>query len=97
MKKLIALWIALKAIEREVGQDAAWIWYSESVYESGRHISKRRAYVEAWFGFIAWRFKFTLCGWFGHKWIDCSSAGPDSGDMDIYCDRCGHSFHHTLY
>ena len=38
-----------------------------------------------------------LCVVHGHAWVDDSSAGPDSGDMDMYCKRCGLSFHHQLY
>lgn len=33
----------------------------------------------------------------GHDLIDRSSAGPDSGDMDCECMRCGQYFHHQLY
>lgn len=32
-----------------------------------------------------------------HKWVDTSSAGPESGDMAAHCTRCGFSFHHQLY
>ena len=32
-----------------------------------------------------------------HDWVDTSYCGPDSGDMSMYCKRCGYSFHHTLY
>lgn len=37
------------------------------------------------------------CRIFGHRWIDDSTAGPDSGNMDMYCPRCGEHFHHQLY
>lgn len=37
------------------------------------------------------------CGFTDHDWIDNSTAGPDSGDMDMYCRRCGKTFHHQLY
>ena len=34
----------------------------------------------------------------GHlKLRDCSSAGPDSGNMDHCCDHCGEYFPVTLY
>jgi len=33
----------------------------------------------------------------GHDIVDRSSAGPDSGDIDCECVRCGRYFHHRLY
>lgn len=33
----------------------------------------------------------------GHKWVDTSHAGPESGSMGAECVRCGHSFHTILY
>jgi hypothetical protein len=38
-----------------------------------------------------------ICRWRGHKLVDCSSAGPDSGDMDHYCERCGQFWSVPLY
>jgi len=38
-----------------------------------------------------------ICRCFGHKIIDCSSAGPESGNMDHYCSRCGAYWQITLY
>lgn len=37
------------------------------------------------------------CWKYGHDLRDCSSCGPDSGDMDHYCDRCGAYWHVPLY
>ena len=37
------------------------------------------------------------CARYDHDWQDCSTAGPDSGNMDMYCRRCGFGFHHQLY
>ncbi len=97
MKKLIALWIALKAIEHEVALDAHRTVYYDHYYDNPRRIGKTAAYIEAWVEFLSWQVKSTMCSWFGHKWVDDSSCGPESGDMDMYCERCGHTFHHTLY
>lgn len=33
----------------------------------------------------------------GHKWVDDSYGGPESGAMAAHCTRCGYSFHHQLY
>lgn len=38
-----------------------------------------------------------LCQTEGHKIRDCSSAGPDSGDMDHECVRCGRYWSVPLY
>ena len=38
-----------------------------------------------------------VCKVNGHKWIDDSYAGPESGSMDMYCERCGLDFHQILY
>ena len=37
------------------------------------------------------------CKTLGHKMIDNSTAGPDTGCVDVYCQRCGYSYHQTLY
>ena len=42
-------------------------------------------------------FRFWLCGKFGHKWVDESYGGPESGYMAATCSRCGESYHHRLY
>lgn len=41
--------------------------------------------------------ELAICQEFGHKLVDCSSAGPDSGDMDHACERCGAYFSIPLY
>ncbi len=38
-----------------------------------------------------------VCFFKGHDLRDLSSAGPDSGNMDHECVRCGLYFHVTLY
>lgn len=38
-----------------------------------------------------------ICKRYGHKLSDCSSAGPDSGNMDHECLRCGHYWSVPLY
>jgi len=39
-----------------------------------------------------------LCEMLGeHLIVDCSSAGPDSGNMDHACARCGRYWHVPLY
>ena len=39
----------------------------------------------------------TVCEIKGHNWEDHSHAGPESGSMDMYCERCGLDFHQILY
>jgi len=38
-----------------------------------------------------------ICKRYGHKLEDCSSAGPESGNMDHGCRRCGEYWHAPLY
>jgi hypothetical protein len=38
-----------------------------------------------------------VCKMFGHKLMDCSSAGPESGNMDYCCVRCDSYWHVPLY
>ena len=38
-----------------------------------------------------------VCRIRGHRIIDDSYGGPDSGCMAGHCERCGYSFHTTLY
>ena len=33
----------------------------------------------------------------GHKIVDCSSAGPEGGNMDYECSRCGAYWRRPLY
>jgi len=39
----------------------------------------------------------TVCFAYGHRPEDCSTAGPDSGNMDHRCIRCGRYWHVPLY
>jgi hypothetical protein len=45
------------------------------------------------------KWRSAYCARFGHgsAWVDESYGGPESGCMGGHCDRCGHSFHTTLY
>jgi len=42
-------------------------------------------------------FKTLVCYIKDHDLEDCSSAGPDSGNMDHQCKRCGRYWHVPLY
>ena len=50
---------------------------------------------------IWWDVSRALCVWIcerrGHYLEDCSTAGPDSGSIDLECKRCGYTYHHSLY
>jgi hypothetical protein len=41
--------------------------------------------------------KAAVCGFFGHDLVDCSTGGPDSGNMDHECRRCGRYWDVPLY
>ena len=38
-----------------------------------------------------------ICKYKGHDLEDHGYAGPDHGEMDMYCKRCGESWRHVLY
>jgi len=60
---------------------------------------------------VVWRYIYCLYRWIyvgsglapyickrkGHKLVDCSYAGPDSGNMDHECVRCGEYWPRPLY
>lgn len=48
------------------------------------------AYVTCWVAMLVCRMR-------GHVWVDNSYGGPESGCVDVYCARCGHNHHVTLY
>jgi hypothetical protein len=55
-------------------------------------------FVPAWcYSSYSWVMGHTICKHFDHDWVDESYGGPDSGCMAGHCNRCGYSFHHTLY
>lgn len=58
---------------------------------------KYTAFIRFAMGEARMRIQMWLCDKYGHKIVDDSSAGPDSGDMDYCCSRCGMSWHHQLY
>lgn len=59
--------------------------------------NQRFAYARALASHCAWFFGALLCCFTDHRWIDDSYGGPESGCMAGHCERCGYSFHHTLY
>lgn len=46
---------------------------------------------------IRWLVAMARCHFGDHQYEDNSSAGPESGNMDMFCSRCGYCFNHTLY
>lgn len=48
-------------------------------------------------GWMRWKIGAVYCEFMDHKMVDDSHAGPESGSMAGHCERCGWSFHTTLY
>ena len=55
-------------------------------------------------GFVMWYFwnqyhkwQYRRCESIGHKWSDYSSAGPESGNINLVCDKCGTGHYVILY
>jgi len=70
-------------------------------YAMGSKLPYRILLFTNFFYTIGWLIKIAIltkvCNKFGHKWIDESYGGPDSGCMAGTCARCGKSFHKQLY
>lgn len=49
------------------------------------------------FNRCCWLAANAMCQFTDHKWVDDSYGGSESGCMAGHCERCGHSFHTTLY
>lgn len=47
--------------------------------------------------YISFGFLELICKFRGHNLVDDSVCGPDSGNMDHHCSRCGQSWEVTLY
>jgi len=60
-----------------------------------------RVYGEKYFSFRRYEMKRLIsrfiCKIFNHVWIDDSTAGPETGNMSVYCKRCGESHCTILY
>ena len=39
----------------------------------------------------------TVCRWKGHKLVDQSVAGPETGEDSHYCERCRREWNTILY
>jgi hypothetical protein len=47
--------------------------------------------------FITQNIKEQICKRFGHKLVNDSSVGPESGNDNHYCNRCGEYWRVQLY
>jgi hypothetical protein len=82
-----------------------WQWRVQSEYmdshgwgaDGEKNPVRRFQHLRFWLyylGVIALRLR---CALTDHDWEDCSTAGPDSGDMDHCCKRCGYYVSVPLY
>lgn len=80
-------------------QDASYEHYMRNTVHDAEVLSKSWAWCYAvTLGFwIAGLCAAAICYFRGHTMVDDSHAGPDSGSMAGHCERCGYSFHTTLY
>lgn len=73
-------------------------WFKTNIWNVGAHdFDRRTGKLQTVVNDIIWHTKRAYCNQFGHKIIDCSSAGPESGNMDHACERCGEYWHIPLY
>jgi hypothetical protein len=52
------------------------------------------AWMVGWLKMLA---RIAACATMGHKLVDDSYGGPESGYEGCYCERCGKSFGTVLY
>jgi len=70
--------------------------YELTKYLEQKDISKLRFYIDYLYYTTKAKYDITMCRYFGHKWYDVGSVGPDSGYIEMYCKRCGFS-HKRFY
>ena len=70
--------------------------YKLTKYLEQRDISKLKFAIDYMYYTTKAKYDITMCIFFGHKWIDEGSAGPDSGYIEMSCNRCGFS-HDRFY
>lgn len=80
----------LRHLLNSIREDA---YYERSCEGRGTLLS----YVHSVYGHVHWLVGAIVCHFLDHAWEDASHAGPESGNMDMYCSRCGKTFHHQLY
>lgn len=89
------MWKTLREMWTSAGYDAG---YEVTMYPR-RWRRVRYQVVRLWSFCLGLRFLCLslVCAVRGHKIRDCSTAGPDSGDMDHECTRCGRYWSVPLY
>lgn len=94
-------------IQRRGGRslaDAAWyerlqvtFWYWAGPKLSGSKVGTGFLWVEEVYDQVVGGILSMVCRVRGHRLYDDSTAGPDSGNMDHGCSRCGAHWHVPLY
>jgi hypothetical protein len=86
----------LKALINDINQSAAWSHYEGTMYNKHGY-SKFDYFIFACFNYLQYLVLSWYCEKINHKWIDESYGNADSGCISMYCKRCGHSYHESLY
>lgn len=76
--------ISLDQVECVAKDHAFWLGWAD--FEGAVQPTETMAYSD-----------FDLCEEIGHDIVDCSFAGPDNGNMDHECRRCGQYWSVPLY
>jgi len=63
----------------------------------GENISRQDARREVLMGELMQAIGKRKCAKVGHKLEDNSYGGPETGCVSLHCNRCGYSYHVTLY
>lgn len=66
-----------------------WIWSTQESYHGAK--------LEIAWWWVRHGWKLLVCRMRGHKIVDHSYGGPDTGCVDVECTRCGQNWYTRLY
>jgi len=74
--------------------------YAAWAGDYGPYAQQASVSADVWYhltGRLAYALRQVICRYWSHQIIDCSTAGPDHGNMDAECTRCGEYWRGVLY
>lgn len=87
----------LPSLRESLEQDYGYTRCCEGRYPRVGRVPVPGRWLYVIVGFLTIPWTGLWCCIVGHKIRDCSSAGPDHGDMDHECVRCGRYWSVPLY
>jgi hypothetical protein len=81
---------------REIGMDEHYAGQTEYA----EVLQRARLFIWLWFlisDYPKYLIRAQICKYYGHKWVDESYGGPESGCISFWCERCYIGTHTQLY